>query len=161
MTTSRKLTIAAVALVVLIAAIAALLLTTTAEHNVGPPAAVSFLRYDDGGQTLVLQITNLGHFTVFYVCWASYSLDPGRTNRASVLGDTAVGVEAHQALQLRIPMKILANSDVRPSSIKVHYWLRDNPLRACIRRFLRSVSATAEPQRFETVFDLQKPAQPE
>ncbi len=151
-TLKRKVILATVPLVILVAA----LLMTIRARDTGPPAAVNFLRYEDDGQTAILQITNLSRSPVVYDCWAFYSLRAGRTNRMDVLGDHVHGVEAHQGLELRIPMKILANSDVRPSSIQVRYGLREDQFLARFRRLLRSLDASTKAERFEATFDLSK-----
>ena len=147
----RNVILGTVAFVTLVAAV----LVATSKRDAGQPAVVSFIGYEDNGQAAVFQITNICRSPVLYSCRAYYSLRPGRTNYMDgVLGDLVHGVEPHEGLRLRIPMKILANSDVRPSSVQVRYWVREGQFRARFGRLLRSLGANAKTERFEATFDL-------
>jgi len=163
MTLKSKIGLAvAVALAVLVAAVALI----DRKRDIGPPAAVSFLRYEENGRAAILQITNFGSSPVFYSSEAYFSnvasaWSSGRKFNlisCSVFGDTAIGLQAHQVLELRVPMKLLANSDAAPSSVTVGYWLPVSPLQKRLGRLLRPLGFDAKPKRFMTSFDLAFPA---
>jgi hypothetical protein len=101
--------------------LAATLVIRLLTHEDRLLTAATFLRYEDHGSIAILQITNLGQSKIVWACDASV-LRRGRTNWfGGIVGDHVNPLEAHRGLEVRVPMKLLANSDVRPSSIKVRF----------------------------------------
>ena len=152
-----------VAALVLMGGIVVAAVLMVGRRDGGPPATVSFLRYEESGRSAILQITNLGSSPVFYSSQAYFSNTVAASRRghlisAGVVGDTAIGLQGHQALELRIPMKLLAKSDLAPSSISVNYWLPESPLQKRLGRLLRPLGINTGVKRFTAKFDLAFPA---
>src|SRR5262245_65709960 len=112
MTKGQKLIIAGVLLLLIVGAVVILL-----RRDEAPRLAAVFLRYEEGGDMAVLQITNLTGSRVIYSCFAN--LDAASPNPAVASWSASVTgvVKAHHHEEVAI--KFAAKQ--RPSKVRLHY----------------------------------------
>jgi hypothetical protein len=141
MTKTRRLTIGIGCLLVI--ALAILILSRRQD---APLFTVTFLRYEDGGDTAVLQVTNLSGSRIAYSCFAALTGTSSSPAVASWAAAMTGVVKPRQDEEVSI--KFVAKQ--RPSTLRLHYLPMDTRYRLKHRLGL-------EPDSFEVSVALPRP----
>jgi hypothetical protein len=120
MTKTRRLT-SGIGLLLMIA-LAILILSRRQD---APPFTVTFLRYEDGGDTAVLQVTNLSGSLIAYSCFAALTGTSSSPAVASWAAAMTGVVKPRQDEEVSI--KFVAKQ--RPSKVRLHYLPMDTRYR--------------------------------